>query len=73
MTTASGVEYVDEMTVDKIKIASYELFDVNVYAHTFPQESFSNGVVGINVLSRFDLNLLFSRGILRLIPITGSC
>jgi len=72
VTTASGVEYVDEMTVDKIKLAGFELLDVNVYAHTFPQESFSNGVIGINILSRFDLYLLFSKGIMRLIPITGA-
>ena len=70
ITTASGIEYVDEMILDKIMLAGFELHDVMVYAHTFPQESFaSGGVVGINVLSKFDLYLSFQRGILRLTPI----
>ena len=69
ITTASGIEYVDEMTLDKIKFAGIELCDVDVYAHTFPQESFSSGVIGINILSRFDVCFLFSRGVLTLTPI----
>jgi len=45
-----------------IKLDTYEINDVLVYAHTFPQESFSTGVLGLNVLSLFYVNLLFSKG-----------
>jgi len=66
ITTASGIEYVDEVVLDKLIIAGHELTDVKTYAHTFPQESFSDGVMGINVLSNFDLFISFQRKILRL-------
>ena len=62
ITTASGVEYVDEMIIEKIMIGKLELPNIKVYAHTFPQESFSSGVLGLNVLRQFDIHLLFSKG-----------
>ena len=61
ITTASGIEYVKELTVDKVLIDKLELYDILVYAHTFPQESFSSGVLGLNVLSKFDIKMLFSK------------
>jgi clan AA aspartic protease (TIGR02281 family) len=62
ITTASGIEYVREIVLDKIKIGALEMSNIPVYAHTFPQECFSSGLLGLNVLSRFDVNLLFSCG-----------
>ena len=67
--TASGIEYVDEITLDRIMFAGNELVDVKTYVHTFPQESFSKGVIGINVLSNFDLSISFKRKILGLTPV----
>jgi len=58
ITTASGVEYVREVT---IMIGGYELENVFVYAHTFPEESFTTGVIGLNILSLFGINMLFSK------------
>jgi predicted aspartyl protease len=70
ITTASGIEYVDEVIVDKIMFSSFELHEVIVYAHTFPQESFaSGGVIGINVLSQFDLHISFKNKVLQLTPV----
>jgi predicted aspartyl protease len=66
ITTASGVEFVKEVTIDRLMLGGIVLNDVMVYAHTFPQESFSSGVLGINVLSLFDVNLLFSKQIIEL-------
>ena len=66
VTTASGVEYVREVILDKIKLDNYEIKNVRVYAHTFPQESFSTGVLGLNVLSLFDVNLMFSKNLVEL-------
>ena len=59
-----------EITLDKIRLDTFEIPDVLVYAHTFPQESFSSGVLGLNVLSKFDVNLLFSK---KLIELTEIC
>jgi len=69
-TTASGIEYVRAITLEKIKLDSYEIDDVLVYAHTFPQESFVAGVLGLNVLSKFDVNILFSKGFMELTVIS---
>ena len=66
ITTASGIEYVKELVIDKIMLDTFELNNVLVYAHTFPQESFSSGVLGLNVLSKFDVNMLFSKRIIEL-------
>jgi len=60
ITTASGVEYVREVFVDKVRLDVIEIDNILVYAHTFPQESFSSGVLGLNVLSLFDVSMLFS-------------
>ena len=69
ITTASGTEFVKEITVDKIQLDNIELENVIVYAHTFPQESFSSGVLGLNVLADFDVNFLFSKGLIELTKI----
>ena len=66
IATASGVEHVRETTVDKIRLGGCELTDVKVYAHTFPAEGFSTGVIGLNVLSQFDINLLFSQKLIEM-------
>ena len=66
ITTASGIEYIKEIVVERIRLDTFEMNDVLVYAHTFPQESFSTGVLGLNVLSKFDVNMLFSKGLIEL-------
>ena len=61
ITTASGVEYVREVIIDKIRFGEFELENILVYAHNFPEESLTTGVVGLNVLPQFDINMLFSK------------
>ncbi|MCL2199442.1 MAG: retroviral-like aspartic protease family protein [Defluviitaleaceae bacterium] len=61
ITTASGIAYVREVIVNDFKIGGCVLNDVMVYAHTFPEESFTTGVIGLNVISMFDVNMLFSK------------
>lgn len=59
ITTASGIEYVDEFMLERIKIGELEFTEVLVYGHTFPLESFSSGVIGMNVLSDLNIQFLF--------------
>lgn len=59
--TASSVEYVRSVIIDKLRLGAIEIEDVEVYAHTFPESSFSLGVLGLNVLRNFDVTLLFSK------------
>ena len=60
ITTGSGVAYVREIIIDKVKLGNSIISDVRVYAHTFPDESYLTGVIGLNIISLFDINLLFS-------------
>ena len=69
ITTASSVEYVREVIVDKIQIGGHELNNVMVCAHTFPEESYTTGVIGLDILSQFDISLLFSKRLIELIKI----
>ena len=59
ITTASGVAYVDIVKVEKLKIGQFILEDVEVYAHTFPEESFSLGVIGLNIIADYRVTLDF--------------
>ena len=59
ITTASGVAYVDEVVLDKLKIGSIILKNIKVYAHTFPEESFAIGVLGLNIISKYNIELDF--------------
>ena len=72
ITTASGTEYVREVIVNKIRLNELELENVTVYAHTFPEDGFTTGVIGLDILSLFDINMLFSKQIIELIPINNT-
>ena len=37
-----------------------------VYAHSLQEEGFTTGIIGLNVLSMFDINLIFSKQIIEL-------
>ena len=65
ITTASGTATVQEVIIKKLRIGTnYTLEYVKVYAHNFPDESFMTGVIGLNVLSQFDIMLVFSSKII---------
>ena len=66
IVTASGVEYVREVIVEKIRLGDCVIENATVYAHYFPDEGFSTGVIGLNILSMFDINMLFSKKIIEL-------
>ena len=70
ITTASGVEEVMEIKVDKIRLDTCVLENISVYAHTFPDECFTAGVIGMNIISLFDANLLFSKSCIELIKLS---
>jgi len=66
ITTASSVERVSQFMLQSIKLGDIELHNVEAYAHKFPEESFAIGVVGLNVLRQFDIQLLFSQNLITL-------
>ena len=68
--TASSVEYVNEVTLEKIQLGNQVLENVMVYAYTFPESSFSMGVLGLNVLKQFDVYFHFSKKELELVNVS---
>ena len=66
LITASKSEDTSVFAVDKIMIGDFEIHDVEFHSLKFPIEGFSVGVIGLNVLRHFDIELLFSKGIIKL-------
>jgi len=66
LTTASDVTYVSHYMLDAIKLGDIELNNIEAYGLKFPEESFSMGVIGLNVLRQFDVGLIFSQKIVQL-------
>ena len=66
LTTASDVTFVSHYLLDAIKIGDIALKNTDAYALKFPEESFSMGVIGLNVLRQFDVELVFSQQVVRL-------
>ena len=67
VTTAGGAISVNLKTIPKIRIGSIVLEDVEVYAHDFPDECFSDGVLGMNVLEQFNFVVNLDEGVIELL------
>ena len=59
--TASGIEYVPIINVPKIKLLGYELKNVEAACLNLPPQSAVDGLLGLNVLSNFDILLAFRK------------
>jgi aspartyl protease family protein len=57
VTTAGGTVKVHTESVERIKIGAIEIENVDVYSYTFPDECFSDGVLGMNVLDQFNFKV----------------
>lgn len=66
LVTASGIEKTSIYLVERIKVGGIELFDVEFHSVNFPNEGFSTGVLGLNVLRAFDMQMLFSEKLIKL-------
>lgn len=64
--TASNIEYVKAVCIDKVMVGNIEIENVVSYAHTFPESSFSLGVLGLNVLKMYDVLFCFSNNTIEL-------
>jgi clan AA aspartic protease (TIGR02281 family) len=64
ITTASGSEQVFKHVIPKIRLGEVELTEVEVYAHNFPYESSVDGVLGMNVLAKFNFTVNFDKNLL---------
>ena len=66
VTTAGGTVKVNTKTIPRIKVGSTIIDDIEVYAHDFPDGCFSDGVLGMNVLGRFNFSVNLDNGLIEL-------
>ena len=59
MITASGTEYVPVVTIPKIKWLDFELKKVEAIYHNLPPQTKISGLLGLNVLRKFSIELDF--------------
>jgi hypothetical protein len=60
----SGTVYVPLITVYAVRALGMREEQIDVLCHDLPEESNLDGILGLNFLRKFDINLRFSKGII---------
>ncbi|RKU33763.1 hypothetical protein C6499_00770 [Candidatus Poribacteria bacterium] len=68
LLTASGAAITKLITVRKLTAAGETIEDVDVLCHDLPGNSGIKGLLGLNFLKHFELNISFSTGTIELYP-----
>ncbi len=68
LTTGSGTALAKIITVSKLTAIGETVENIDVLCHDLPEASTIDGVLGLNFLSHFDLNISFSTGTIELCP-----
>jgi predicted aspartyl protease len=66
ITTASGVEFVPRVTLNKIVALGTQHTEFAVLAHTLPPSASIDGLLGLDFLRGLNLNLDFRNGLITL-------
>ena len=66
MITASGIVSTNRITVRKLTAAGETVENIDVVCHDLPQGSIIEGLLGLNFLRHFDVNISFSTGTIEL-------
>lgn len=66
LTTGSGILPAKIITVRKLTAIGETVENIDVVCHDLPFGSTIDGVLGLNFLSHFDINISFSTGIIEL-------
>ena len=66
MITASGIEYVPVVMIPRIKLLGFMLKNVEAACLNLPPQSLVSGLLGLNILSKFNLKLAFLKKFLEL-------
>jgi len=61
MITASGTEYVPVVVIPKIKWLDFEIEKVEAICHNLPPQTTISGLLGLNVLRKFDIGIHFNK------------
>ncbi len=68
LTTGSGTVPAKIITVRKLTAIGESVENIDILCHDLPAESTIDGVLGLNFLRHFDVNISFSTGIIELQP-----
>ena len=71
LTTGSGIVPAKIITVCKLTAIGEAVENIDVLCHDLPFGSTIDGVLGLNFLKHFDVNISFSTGIIELQPATS--
>jgi predicted aspartyl protease len=71
IVTGSGVEAAKQLTVEKIQAIDQAVDDVTVICHDLPEETGLDGLLGLNFLRHFDIEINYSTSTLALSPISS--
>ncbi len=68
MITASGIVLTKRITVRKLTAIGETVENINVVCHDLPEGSIIEGLLGLNFLRHFDVNISFATGTIELHP-----
>ena len=68
MITASGIVLAKRITVRKLTAIGETVESIDVVCHDLPEGSIIEGLLGLNFLRHFDVNISFSTGTIELRP-----
>lgn len=66
IVTGSGVETVKIIRAREVRAIGESVSDSEVLCHNLPEGSQIDGLLGANFLSKFDVNIFYSRGIVEI-------
>lgn len=70
IVTGSGVEYASVIIVQKLTAIGESITNIEVLCHDLPEDSKVDGLLGLNFLRHFDIDISFSKGIVAIRPKT---
>lgn len=66
--TGSGVEYASVITVQKLTAIGESIANIEVLCHDLPEDSKVDGLLGLNFLRNFDIDISFSKATVAIRP-----
>ncbi len=66
--TANGIVLAKRITVRKLTAIGETVENIDVVCHDLPEDSIIEGLLGLNFLRHFDVNISFSTGTIELRP-----
>ena len=66
--TGSGVEYASVITVQKLTAIGESIANIEILCHDLPEDSKVDGLLGLNFLRHFDIDISFSKATVAIRP-----